>query len=50
MSVFWANIVCDLNMWVTLETVSVSVFQWYPSGTIQWGSQHLISPSVKVFL
>lgn len=50
MSVFWAHIVCDLNTWVTLETISLSVLQWYTSGTIQWGPQDLISPSVKVFL
>ena len=50
MSVFWANIVCDLNIWVTLETMSVSVLQWYPTVTTQWGSQDLISLSVKVFL
>ena len=50
MSVFWANLVCDLNIWVTLETMSVSVLQWYPTVTTQWGSQDLISLSVKVFL
>lgn len=48
MSVFWANIVCDLNIWVTLETISVSVLQWYPIVTIQWGSQDLFPFSESV--